>query len=186
MISADEIRDGTILLIDGKLYKAIGVEFGGTAKFGRVVHVKLQNLLEGTFTEKTFQGSGMVEDIHLDKYDMEYLYNDGDNFHFMNTQTYEQFPVSKEIVGTFATYLRENTTIQVEFYKGTPVNIVFPKIMELKVVSAPPAMHTLDSDTPKQVTLENDMEVLVPQFVKEGDIVRIEVSTGKYMDRVKK
>jgi elongation factor P len=186
MISADEVREGTILRIDGKLFKAIGVDFGGTAKFGRVVHIKLQNLSEGTFTEKTYPGSEMVDDVHLDKYDMEYLYSDGDNFYFMNTQTYEQFPVSKEIVGPFAPYLRENTIIQVEFYEGRPVNIVFPKIMELKVISAPPAIHTLDSDTPKQVTLENNMEVLVPQFIKEGDIVRIETASGKYMDRVKK
>lgn len=186
MISADEIREGTILCIDGKLYKAIGVGFGGTAKFGRVVHVKLQNLSEGTFTEKTFPGSEMLDDIHLDKSDLEYLYRDGDYFYFMNTQTYEQFPISKEIVGPFAPYLRENTTIQVEFYEGAPVNIVFPKIMELKVISAPPAMHTLDSNTPKQVTLENNMEVLVPQFIKEGDIVKIEVASGRYMDRVKK
>jgi len=186
MISADEIHEGTILEIDGNLHKSIGVEFGGTAKFGRVVHVKLQRLSDGAFTEKTFSGSEMVKDIHLERYNLVYLYSDGNDFYFMNADTYEQFSISKAIVGQFAPYLRENTTIQVEFYEGVPVNIAFPKIMELKVISAPPPIHTLDSDTPKQVTLENNMEVLAPQFIKEGDIVRIEVATRKYLERVKK
>jgi elongation factor P len=184
MISAENVRNGTILKIDGKLYKALKVSFGGAAKAGRIVHLKLKALSDGTHIEKTYHGNDPVEDVMLDKYNMEYIYNDGENYYFMNTTTYEQFPVHKEIVGSFAPYLKENAEIQVEFYNGEPVNIVFPKIMELKVISTGAGIRDTDTTTYKEATLENGIEVLVPQFINEGDVIRVEVETGKYVERV--
>jgi elongation factor P len=186
LIPADEVWEGAILRIDGRLHKVMTVGFGGTAKAGRVVHLKLRDLTTRTDSERTLSGSEMVEDVHLDKCSMTYLYNDGENFYFMNTETYEQLPISKEVVGPIAPYLKENTEIQVEFYEGEPVNILFPKTIELKVISAPPGIHVSDSTTFKEVTLENEVKILVPQFISEGDVVKIEVETGKYLDRVKK
>jgi len=187
MIKAEEAREGRVVMIEGKIYKVLGIEFGGAAKAGRIVHLKIQNIENQTITQATFHGNDYIEDITLEKYPMEYIYNDDKNYYFMNKETYEQFGVPSSIVGNIARYLKENTEIMVEFYDGKPVNIVFPKTIELKVISCASSIKEASSGAPfKEATLENNMEVLVPQFIKEGDIIIVDTTSGKYLDRVKK
>lgn len=186
IIKAEEARDNQTLLIDGKVYKVVGVEFGGAAKAGRLVHLKLKGMPEGGYHERTFHGNDLLEEATLDRFEMEFLYKDGDEFYFMNTQTYEQFSVRKEVVGKFAPYLKENTTIQVEFFKEEPINILFPKTMELKVISTPEGIHETETSTYKEAILENGLKILVPQFTRQGDIIKVEVETGKYLERIKR
>lgn len=185
MIPATEIHEGILLLLEGRLFKVVSSEFGGAAKVGRIVHLKLKSIPEGNLYERSFKGDEKVEPAHLNTFQMEYIYNDGENYYFMNKQTYEQIPISKKIVGPVALFLKENSDISIEFFKGQPVNVVFPKIVHLKVLSSPPGIHEVDS-TYKTAVLENGLEVLVPQFIKEGDIVEIEVETRRYLDRLGK
>ncbi|MEW6679436.1 MAG: elongation factor P [bacterium] len=187
MIKAEEAREGRVVMVDGKLYRVLNLEFGGAAKAGRIVHLKIQNIENQSITQATFHGNDLIEEITLDKYPMEYIYNDGLNYYFMNKETYEQFAVPSSVVGGISQYLKENTEIMVEFYDGKPVNIDFPKTITLKVESTASAIHEGSSGAPfKSATLENNMEILVPQFIKEGDVIIVDTASGKYVDRVKK
>lgn len=187
MIKAEEAREGKVIMVDGKLYKVLGIEFGGAAKAGRIVHLKVSTIGANTTTQLTFHGNDLIEDITLDKYPMEYIYNDGSNYYFMNKETYEQFSLPEASVSHIAPYLKENTEIMVEFYDGKPVSVAFPKTIELKVKSTISGIKEGSSGSPfKEAILENDMKILVPQFIKEGDVVIVDTSSGKYLDRVKK
>jgi elongation factor P len=186
MIAASEIRDGATLKISGELYRVMAstLHVGG-GKMGTTVVVKMRHLATGHVREQRFDPTEKVEDAPVEKQTMEYLYTDGDAFYFMNPETFEQINLSKETIGHLEKFLQPNMPIPVEFYEGYPVNILFPETVELKVVSTPPGLHERDITTPKSATLESGMEVLVPQFIKEGDWVRIDVATGKYLERVK-
>ncbi|HAW50045.1 TPA: hypothetical protein DCX16_03745 [bacterium] len=187
MIKAEEAREGRVIQVGGKIYKVLGLEFGGAAKAGRIVHLKVQNIENQAITALTFHGNDMVDDVTLERYSMEYIYNDGANYYFMNKETYEQFPVPTSIVGDSASYLKEGSGIIVEFYDGRPVNIEFPRIIEIKVTSCASGIKEGSSGAPfKEAILENGMEILVPQFIKEGDIIKVDTQSRKYIDRVKK
>jgi len=175
-----------MLLIDGKVYKVISSELRGSARAQKIMHAGLKSIPEGHYVEKKFNPGEKVEQIIPERIDMEYMYNDEAGYYFMNNETFEQFAVPSTIVGNIGRYLKENTTIKVEFYEGKPINIVFPKYVELKVVSSPPGIHDGTDTTYKEVTLENGQVVLGPQFLKEGDIIKVDVETGKYLDRVRK
>ncbi|MCM8781593.1 MAG: hypothetical protein NC828_00840 [Candidatus Omnitrophica bacterium] len=186
MILATDIYEGMLLLIDGRVYKAISVELRGSAQAHKVAHVGLKSIPDGHFIEKKYNPGEKVEQIFPERFTMQFIYKNDANYYFMNTQTYEQFPVPNGIVGNIGLYLKENSEIQVEFYKGEPINIVFPKIVELKVISSPPGIREGGDTTFKEVVLENNQRLLVPQFIKDGDIIRIDVASGKYIDRVTK
>lgn len=186
MIDGANIHEGMILLIDGKIYKVISSELRGSAKVQKIMHAELKSIPEGNFAEKKYNAGDKIEQVIPDRFDMEYMYKDETNYYFMNTQTYEQFAVPNTIVGNIGLYLKENTKIQAEFYGGRPINIIFPKFVELKVTSAPPGIHDGTDSTYKEVVLENEQKILGPQFLKQGDIVRINVETGEYMERMKK
>ena len=186
MIDGTDIHDGMMLLIDGKIYKVISSELRGSAKAQKIMHVGLKSIPEGNYLEKKYNPGDKVEQITPDRFEMEYIYKDDTNYYFMNTQTYEQFAVPNSIVGNVGLYLKENSTIKVEFYNGQPINIIFPKFVELKVISSPPGIHDGADTTYKEVTLENNQKILGPQFLKEGDMVRVNVETGEYLERVKR
>jgi len=186
MIPASEIREGATLKINEDLYRVIAATFhAGGGRMGTTVVVKMRHMATGHVREQRFDPADKVEVASLEKQTMEYLYTDGDAFYFMNPETFEQISLPKEAIGHLEKFLQPNMQIPVEFYDGSPVNMLFPETVELKATSTPPGIHEHDVTTPKSATLENGMEVLVPQFIKEGDIVRIEVATGKYLERVK-
>jgi elongation factor P len=186
MIPGTEVHEGMLLLIDGKVYKAISCELRGSAQAHKIMHLGLKSIPEGHYIEKKYNPGDKVEQIFPERIHMQYLYSDETACYFMNTETYEQFPVPRAIVGNAELYMKENSVIQVEFYNGQPINVVFPKTVELKVVSSPPGLHEGTDTTLKEAVLENSQRILVPQFIKEGDIVKIDVESGKYLDRVKK
>ncbi|MCM8790167.1 MAG: elongation factor P [Candidatus Omnitrophica bacterium] len=186
MIQGTDVHEGMLLLIDGKVYKVISAALRGSAQAHKIMHLGLRSIPDGHFIEKTYNPGEKVEQILPDRYQMQYLYTDGKDYYFMNTESFEQFAVPAQIVGNIGLYLKENATIQVEFYKGNPINIVFPKTVELKVVSCPPGLHEGTDTTFKEAVLENGIKTLVPQFIKEGDTVKLDVESGKYLDRIKK
>lgn len=183
MKEATEIRVGNVLKIDGKMAKVISQEMRGTGKFGKTVHLKLKNLADNHFSEKALRAEEKAEEADVRFVKLQYLYRDGDEFFFMNNENYEQFPISAKAIGRQAIFLKENTEATAVYAEGKPLTIEFPKAVELKVVSAPPGVKGQDT-TFKEVELENGIKVLVPQFVSEGESVRINTEDFSYIERV--
>lgn len=184
MLEATEIRVGNILKIGGKLCKVLAQEIRGTGKFGKTVHLKLKGLEDGHIMEKGIRAEDKVEDVDAQRVKMQYSYKENDRLVFMNMETYEQFPIAAKAVGKQASFLKENLEIDVFFAEGRAISIDFPKTAELRVVSAPPPTKGGGDSTYKEVELENGLKVLVPQFVKEGEKIRLNVEDLSYMDRV--
>jgi elongation factor P len=187
MIVASEMRAGMVIRLDGELYSVVSAEYhAGGGQFGGTVFARIKNLRTNHLKEWRFHPNDKVEDVTLERQEVDYLYTDGTDFYFMNPETFEQISLPREVIGQREKFLQPNMRIPVELYDGQPINIIFPEVVELKVVSAPPGLREHETSTYKTVILENGMEVLVPQFIKEGEVVRIEVETGKYLERVKK
>jgi elongation factor P len=186
MILGTEVHEGMLLLINDKVHKVISSELRGSAQAHKIMHLGLKSIPEGHYIERKYNPGEKVEQILPDRINMQYMYKDETAYYFMNTETYEQFSVPATVVGNVGLYLKENNMIQVEFYKVQPINVVFPKTVELKVISSPPGIHEGSDSTFKEVALENDQRILVPQFIQEGDTIKLDVESGKYLDRVKK
>lgn len=150
-----------------------------------VVHAKLKSLATGSLTERRFRPEERFEELGLERQAMEYLYDDADQCVLMHQETYEQIPLPKALLGPFARYVQPNQQLQVEFLEGAPIAVSYPATADLEVRSTPEPIHVDDSSLLKDAVLENGLEAQVPQFIKEGDIVRIEVETGKYLERVR-
>lgn len=186
MILASEIRDGATIKIGKELFKVITAEFkAGTAKMGSLIHLKLQNIITRTMTEKRLHPDEKVEDVTLEKVTAVYSYQDGENFYFLHSETYEPIEIDKAKIGNFDKFLVSGTKLKIEFYEGVPVYVIIPKTVDLKVTSTGTGVKGETDSAYKSAQLENGMEVMVPQFIKTNDIIRIDVETGKYLERVK-
>jgi len=184
MIPVSELRNGMVLGLDGELFRLLSFEVHGAAKAGRVIHAKLKNIGAGVVVERRFRADEKVEDVAVETTNMEYLYRDGSTFYFMNLSTYEQIAIAGQTIGPAGKYLKPNLELMVELNDGRPLNVVFPKIIEMKVVLTGPGVSGQADSTYKEAELENGAKAMVPQFIKEGDLVKIEVETGRYLDRV--
>jgi elongation factor P len=187
MIPASALKTGMILQFEKNLYKVLSTEYHmGGGKMGGLVHVKLKDLRSGLFLEKKFKPDERVGSVELDRKTMEFIYKDTDGYYMMDLDTYDQIPLDPHLLETFDPFLQPNMRLSVEFLEGEPVNVLFPEWVELQVVSTPPGLSTLQDEVYKSATLSNGMEVLVPQFIKTGDVVKVNVSSKKYMERVKR
>src|SRR3989338_1244948 len=186
MLDATEIRVGNIIKADGRMCKVLSQEIRGTGKFGKTVHLKLKGLEDGNIHEKSIRAEDKVEDVESHRVKMQFLYREREQLVFMNMETYEQLPIPEKNVGKQIAFLKENLEIDILFGEGKVLSIDFPKIAELAVTSAPPPVKGGSDSTYKEVELENGLKILVPQFVKEGEKVRINVDDLAYVDRVTK
>jgi elongation factor P len=145
----------------------------------------MRNLRTGAAIDRTFTPEDRINDVRLELREVQYLYNDGTIYYFMDTETYEQPALPAEILRDAVDYLTENMTLQISTYEGEPIDVVLPVTVDLKVIEAPPgfAGDTATGAT-KQVTLETGLKVTAPLFVEEGDIVRVDTRTGQYLSRV--
>jgi len=184
MIPVSELKNGMVLKLGGGLFRVLSYELHGAAKAGRVIHAKLKNLANGVVSEQRFRSDEKVEDVPVETTNMEYLYRDGSTFYFMNLSTYEQISIHEQTIGPAGKYLKPNLELMVELNDGIPLNVVFPKLIEMKVSLTGPAVSGQADSTYKEAELENGAKALVPQFIKEGDSIKIEVETGRYIDRV--
>ena len=186
MVIASQLRPGTVLRLGEELMKVVESRFHvGQGKMPGSVHAKLQNVLKGSFKEVRFRPEERLEDVELERQETQCLYSDADSAVFMNPQTFEQVSVPLEAIGAAEKYLKAEMTIPVEFYEGLPVSIVFPSFVELQVRMTAEPVHQQQDNTYKSATLENGLEILVPHFIKTGEVVRVEVATSKYLDRVR-
>ncbi len=178
---AVDVRDRNMLRIDGKICQVLERGITGTGKSGKTVHFKLKSVEDGNILERRFRAEEKVDRVETEEHPMEYLYRDGDNFVFMDQETFEQFTLPATIVGSVSDFMKENTKINVLFYQNRPLHVDFPKTVDMRVSNAPPP--TQDS-TWKEVEIENGVKLLAPQFIKEGDMIRIDVHQRKYMERI--
>ncbi len=185
MIDANNLRKGTTFLMDGNIYKVLDYNHHKMARGGATIRVKVRDLRSGTTVERTFGGNDRLEDIRLDHAEAQYLYNDGDLYYFMDTETYEQPAFSQEAVEEIIPYLVENMVVKISSYDGEPLDIEIPITVDLEVVEAEPgyAGDTAQGAT-KSVTVSTGLEVQTPLFVQIGDVIRVDTRTGEYLTRV--
>ncbi len=186
MVIASQLRPGMVLKIGPDIFKVFESTYHlGQGKMPGSVHTRAHNVVNGALKEFRFRPEERLEDTQLQKQDMEFLYADADSVTFMNPETFEQVSIPREAIGAATKFLQAEMKVPVEFYEGQPVSIVFPPIVEAKISTTAQPVHQQQDNTYKQATLENGLEIMVPQFIKPGEIVRVEVATEKYVDRVR-
>ena len=184
MKEATELRVGNVVKIDGAICKVTSQEIRGTGKFSKTVHVKAKGLTDGRYLEKSLRVEERIEEVEVRHVKLEYSYKDGDQLILMNHETYEQFPIPAKAIGKQEIFLKENMGVNAIFSGERPLTIEFPKVVELKVASAPPGVRGQADSTYKEIELENGLKILAPQFIKEGEVVRVNTEDFSYLDRV--
>jgi elongation factor P len=185
MVTASEIRAGIAIRHEGQVYKVLAADYHpGQGKMGGVLHARLRNLGTGTLWEHSFRAELRFEEIPLDKRAVEFLYVEGNDCYFMDPDTYEQFAVPRALIGDQARLLEPQMRVSVEFLEDRPISVQMPDVLEVRIADTAPAMHTQDS-TWKPAQLESGIQIMVPQFIKTGDLVRLDTVQLKYMDRIK-
>ena len=186
MISAGDFRNGMTFEMDGQVYQVVEFQHVKPGKGAAFVRTKYKNVKTGAVVERSFNPTEKFEQAQLDRADMSYLYADGNLYYFMDTETFEQIPVSKELLGDNLNYIKEGMVCRIVSYKGTIFGIEPPTFVELLVTECEPGVRgDTATNATKTAKVESDYEVRVPLFINEGDIIRIDTRTGDYMDRVK-
>lgn len=186
MLTINEIKNGTALIVDSDPYIVLNAQHSKTGRAGAVLRTKIKNIRTGNILNKTFQGAEKIEEAEVEKKKGQFLYSDGSVFYFMDNENYEQFEIPAEVIGDQANFLKEETAVDILYFNEGPINIKLPIKMDFKVVEAPPAVkgNTADGGS-KQITLETGTKITTPLFIEQGDFVRINTETGEYAERVK-
>jgi elongation factor P len=185
MIDVNELRKGVTFTMDRELWKVIDYQHHKPGRGKAVIRTKLRNLRSGSTIDKNFTSGDRVQDIRLDHQTVQYLYSDGEFFYFMDTETYEQFPLSGAILEDAKPYLVDNMEIELSSYEGEPLDVELPITVDIRVVEAPPGFAgDTASGATKEVTLETGFKLHVPLFIAEGDVLRIDTRDGRYVTRV--
>lgn len=185
-ISATQLRRGMVIVFEGAPCKVVEFRHHTPGNLRAMVQTKLRNIRTGASFEHRFRSADTVEKAALEQHEMEYLYSDGSQHHFMNTESYEQTALSEEDLGDMAQWLMPGLHIQAEFYEGAPIGIDLPPSLELKVATTEPTIKSATvSNVNKSATLENGVTISVPPFINEGDRIRVDPAESRYIERVK-
>jgi elongation factor P len=185
MISTGDIKKGVIIELDGQLMKVLDWTHIKMARGSAQVRMKMQNVRKGDITERTFQAGTRWPRARVDQRRVQYLYSDGDSFHFMDSETYDQFAVSAAQMGDDARFLKENTEAFITSHEGEVLGVELPVSVDLVVAATEPGFAgDTATGARKAATLETGLIVQVPLFVNEGDTLRIDTRTGEYQTRV--
>lgn len=184
MISAGDFRNGVTFEYDGSVYQILEFQHVKPGKGAAFVRTRIKNVINGGVVEKTFSPTDKMPKAHIERKDMEYLYNDGDLYYFMDPETYEQLPVSAEQIGDSLKFVKENMQVKILSYKGNIFGIEPPNFVELTITETEPgfAGNTATGAT-KPATLETGAVVMVPLFIDNGETIKIDTRTGEYMGR---
>ncbi|MBQ1357662.1 MAG: elongation factor P [Oscillospiraceae bacterium] len=184
MISAGDFRNGVTFEEDGNVYQIIEFQHVKPGKGAAFVRTKVRNVITGGVIERTYSPTDKFEQAFIDRRDMQYSYNDGDMYYFMDSETYEMTPVAaKDLPDTFR-FVKENMDVKILSYKGSVFGIEAPNFVELEVTHTEPGLKgNTATNTLKPATLETGAEVRVPLFINEGDVIQIDTRTGEYMGR---
>lgn len=185
MISVNDFRNGVTIEMDGQAFQVVDFQHVKPGKGAAFVRAKLKNVKTGGVVEKTFRAGEKVPKAHLDKREMQYLYNDGDGYIFMDNENYEQISIPAEAMGDGVKWLLENMNIHVLFFQGNILGLELPNFVEMEVIETEPGIKgDTATGATKSATLQTGARVLVPLFVNTGDKLRIDTRTGEYMERV--
>jgi elongation factor P len=186
LISATQLRAGMVIMHKDDLHRVLNVTHVTPGNWRGMVQTKVRNMRSGNSSEHRFRSDDKVDRITLEQKEMEYLYSDGDAFHFMDTETYEQIELTSEDLGGREQFLLPNTKVEVEFHETTPIGVSLPKHVELKIIETAPGLKTATvTNTLKPATVETGLVVQVPEFINVDEVVRIETETGAYVSRAK-
>lgn len=184
MLNINEIKNGKNILWNNEPFVVLSSQHSKTGRAGAVLRTKLKNLINGAMIDKTFQGSDKVEEANISKSKAQYLYKDADGYHFMDTASYDQFSLPKEVIGDLSLYMIDGTEVTVLNFNSDPVNIELPIKIKFKVVEAPPGIKgDTASSGDKLVTIETGAKVTTPLFVETGDEIIVNTETGQYVSR---
>jgi len=185
MIQATQLKRGMCIKHDNDLYRVVAAQHKTPGNLRGMVQAKIRHLKSGSIIEHRFRSVDMVERAILDEADMEFLYQDGDMYHFMNNENFEQVGLSEEVLGDAVSYLIPNIKLKIEMYDGRPVGIELPLTVEMKVVETEPAIKGASvSNVGKPAKMETGLIVQVPAFISEGEVIKIDTSNGAYVERV--
>ncbi len=185
MISAGDFRKGVTFEMDGDVYQVIEFQHVKPGKGAAFVRTKIKNIMTGTTKESVFNPNDRYPRAHIESREMQYLYNDGEFYYFMDTETYEQLPLERKIVEEAIQYVKENDIATIKFYEGRPFEVLAPNFVELKIAHTEPGIKgDTASGATKPATVETGATIQVPLFINIGDVVKIDTRTGEYLSRV--
>jgi elongation factor P len=184
MIASTQLRPGMVIKFDKQLYSIFKMEHRTPGNLRGFVQVKMRNLSTGSMTEHRFSSEDKVERASLDEQEMEYLYDDGEYYYFMNTETFEQMHLMRDILGDAVEYLVPQLKVNVEFYEGKAISVELPPTVDLTVVETEPGLKGASvSNVTKAAKMETGLMVQVPAFIVEGEKIRVSTSEGTYQER---
>jgi len=184
--SPTDLKKGAVVQIDGKPFRVIEYNQKVMGRGGSIVNVKLKNVIDGSVIPKTFKGQEKIETAEVTNQTVQYLYNDGDSYHFMDPSTFEQFQLAAEIVEEAKGFLKEGDELSLQFFDGRVINVELPKNVYLTVTYSEDVVKgDTTSSVLKDATLETGKVVKVPSFIKTGDVISIDTATGDYRERKK-
>jgi elongation factor P len=185
-LGVTDLKKGQVFQLEGIPYKVVDYNQKVMGRGGSIVNVKIKSLIDGKVLDKTFKGNEQIEYADVTYQTAQYLYNDGAAFFFMNQETFEQFEVPADLVGDGAGYLKEGDMVQLQFFDARPINVELPKNVPLKVTYTENVVKgDTTSSVLKDAEVETGITVKVPAFIKEGDIISVDTTTGAYRERVK-
>jgi elongation factor P len=185
MIDVNDLRKGVIFELDNSLFKVLDYHHNKSGRGNATIRVKARNMRTGTTLEKTFTSGDRIQDVRLDYHNVQYLYNDGELYYFMDLETYEQPAIPKKIIGDQIGFLKEEMEVKLTLYGNEPLDVELPTTVDLKVVKSETAIRgDTATGVTKKVTVETGELVDVPSFVNEGDTIRVDTRNGTYITRV--
>ena len=185
MISAGDFRNGITIELEGNIYQIVEFQHVKPGKGAAFVRTKLKNIVNGGVVEKTFRPTEKCEQAHIDRKDMQYLYQDGSLFYFMDNETYDQVSLGEDTVGDALKFVKENETCKVCSHNGNVFSVEPPLFVELEITETEPGVKgDTATGATKPATVETGAQVSVPLFVNQGDVIKIDTRTGEYLSRV--
>lgn len=186
MVIASDLHEGMTIRIEKQIYKILEAESkAGAAKMGGVVKTKLINVRSGRIWERHFRPQERLEDLELERRMMEFLYAEGDTCTFMRPDTFDQIAIPSAILGVGKEFLQPGMEVPVDFFEAEPISVVFPDVTEVRVASTAPRSHSQQDSAWKEAMLENGFPIRVPLFIAPGEIVRVDVKSGRYVERAR-
>ena len=184
MIAATQLRPGMVVKFNNELHSVFSMVHRTPGNLRGFVQAKMRNLRSGSMIEHRFSSEDKVERIALDEQEMEFLYDDGESYHFMNTETYEQMHLTRDILGDGVLYLTPQLKVNVEFYEGRAISVELPPSVEMTVIETEPGLKgSTVSNVTKPAKMETGLVVQVPPFINQGERIRISTAEGTYQER---
>jgi elongation factor P len=181
---ATQLRKGMIIKVDNKLFRIFDRQHVTPGNLRGFVRIKMRNIQNGSMSEEKFRSEDIVERVSLEQKEMQYLYNDADGYHFMDTNTFEQVQLNSDLLGDMVGFLIPEMNVEVEFYGENPIGIEIPQTVDLKVIETTPGIKGATATNQlKPATLETGVVVQVPPFINEGDVIHVNTETGEYQTR---